>query len=227
MKTWMIYVAVAVVMMLIFVVFSLLKKKYIKDMSKVLYVDNDVDTYLNRLDNIEGKIFLNKKVRLFRKIDGFAIKNDVQGVVDTFKQLESLKLSFGQEVSLYEKEVDFYINNKMYEQAKVSNDKVQELSSRVEIPDLQKIADNCNALIDIYVNKNGKLANEMVKMGDEATIETVKGTYYFRAAKCFYYKKDNKMVDKYLNKALKNLNKTSWGPIIAECIEDHSQLENH
>lgn len=227
MKTWMIYVAVAVVMMLIFVVFSLLKKKYIKDMSKVLYVDNDVDTYLNRLDNIEGKIFLNKKVRLFRKIDGFAIKNDVQGVVDTFKQLESLKLSFGQEVSLYEKEVDFYINNKMYEQAKVSNDKVQELSSRVEIPDLQKIADNCNALIDIYVNKNGKLANEMVKMGDEATIETVKGTYYFRAAKCFYYKKDNKMVEKYLNKALKNLNKTSWGPIIAECIEDHKQLENH
>lgn len=227
MKTWMIYVAVAVVMMLIFVIFSLLKKKYIKDMSKVLYVDNDVDTYLNRLDNIEGKIFLNKKVRLFRKIDGFAIKNDVQGVVDTFKQLESLKLSFGQEVSLYEKEVDFYINNKMYEQAKVSNDKVQELSSRVEIPDLQKIADNCNALIDIYVNKNGKLANEMVKMGDEATIETVKGTYYFRAAKCFYYKKDNKMVEKYLNKALKNLNKTSWGPIIAECIEDHKQLENH
>lgn len=227
MKTWMIYVAVAVVMMLIFVVFSLLKKKYIKDMSKVLYVDNDVDTYLNRLDNIEGKIFLNKKVRLFRKIDGFAIKNDVQGVVDTFKQLESLKLSFGQEVSLYEKEVDFYINNKMYEQAKVSNDKVQELSSKVEIPDLQKIADNCNALIDIYVNKNGKLANEMVKMGDEATIETVKGTYYFRAAKCFYYKKDNKMVEKYLNKALKNLNKTSWGPIIAECIEDHKQLENH
>lgn len=227
MKPWMIYVSIAVVMIIIFVTFSSLKKKFIKDMSKTLYADGNADEYLRRLDNLEGKIFLNKKVRLFRKIDGYAMKNDSNGVVETFKELETLKLSFGQEVSLYEKEVDFYINNKMHEQAKVANDKIQELASKVEIPDLQKIADNCNALIDIYINKNGKLANEMVKMGDEATIETVKGTYYFRAAKCFYFKKDNKMVEKYLNKALKNLNKTSMGPIVAECIEDHTKLENN
>ncbi len=212
---------------MIFVLFSQLKKKYIKDMSKTLYADQNVDRYLERLDNIEGKIFLNKKVRLFRKIDAYAMKNDNQNVVNTFKELEKLKLSFGQEVSLYEKEVNFYTNKKMFDDAKTANEKVQELANKVEIEDLQKIADDCNALIEIYVNKNGSLATQMAKHGDDATIDTVKGTYYFKAAKCYYYRKDNKMTDKYLNKALDHLRKTSWGPIISECIQDHNKLDEH
>ena len=227
MPNWYIYVAIAVIFFLIFILFSQLKKKFIKDMSKMLYADQNVDTYLQRLDNIEGKIFLNKKVRLFRKIDAYAMKNDNDGVVNTFKELETLKLSFGQEVSLYEKEVSFYVNKNMHEQAKVANEKVQELSKKVEIEDLQKIANNCNALIEIYVNKNGSLATQMAKAGDEANIDTVKGTYYYRAAKCYYYRNDSKMIDKYLNKAYDNLRKTSWGSIISDCISDHSKLENN
>lgn len=224
---WYIYVSIAVIFFLIFILFSQLKKKYIKDMSKTLYAEQNVDVYLQRLDNIEGKIFLNKKVRLFRKIDAYAMKDDVDAIVNTFKELETLKLSFGQEVSLYEKEVSFYTNKKMYEQAKVANNKIQELAKKVEIEDLQKIADDCNALIEIYINKNGSLATEMAKHGDDATIDAVKGTYYFKAAKCYYYRKDNKMTDKYLNKALDNLRKTSWGPIISECIQDHRKLEEY
>ena len=227
MQSWLLYIIIAVLIILVFVLFSLFKKNYIKDMSKTLYVNTNPDLYLKRLDNIEGKIFLNKKVRLFRKIDAYAMKNDKENVIKTFKELESLKLSFGQEVSLYEKEVNYYVNQKMFEEAKVANNKVQELNTKVEIEDLNKIAVECNSLIEIYVNKNGSLANEMVKYGDESTIDTVKGTYYFRAAKCYFYRKDNKLTEKYLLKAQKYLEKTSTKPIIDKCIKDHNELNNY
>lgn len=227
MKSWLMYLIIAVVIVLVFVIFSLLKKNYIKDMSKTLYADANPDLYLKRLDNIEGKIFLNKKVRLFRKIDAFAMKNDKENVINIFKELESLKLSFGQKVSLYEKEVDYYANKKMFEEAKQANNIIQDLAKQVEIEDLNKIAINCNALIEIYVNHNGSLANEMVKNGDEATIDVIKGTYYFRAAKCYFYRKDNRLTEKYLLKAQKYLEKTPTGPIINQCLKDHNQLNNY
>lgn len=227
MQNYIPYIVVAIIFVLMCVFFDSRKKKYIKGMSKTLYADTNPDLYLERLDNVEGKIFLNKKVRLFRKIDAYAMKNDKENVIKTFKELESLKLSFGQEVSLYEKEVNYYVNQKMFEEAKVANNKVQELNTKVEIEDLNKIAVECNSLIEIYVNKNGSLANEMVKYGDEATIDTVKGTYYFRAAKCYFYRKDNKLTEKYLLKAQKYLEKTSTKPIIDKCIKDHNELNNY
>lgn len=227
MQSWLLYIIIAVLIILVFVLFSLFKKNYIKDMSKTLYVNTNPDLYLKRLDNIEGKIFLNKKVRLFRKIDAFAMKEDKKSVINTFKELESLKLSFGQKVSLYEKEVDYYVNQKMFDEAKIANNNIQDLAKQVEIEDLNKIAISCNALIEIYVNHNGSLANEMVKYGDEATINTIKGTYYFRAAKCYYYRKDNKLTDKYLLKAQKYLENTPTVNIINRCINDHSQLNNY
>lgn len=227
MPPWAIYVSITVICVLVFVSFSVFKKNYIKDMSKTLYADTNPDLYLKRIDNIEGKIFLNKKVRLFRKIDAYAMKNDKNNVINTFKELESLKLSFGQKVSLYEKEVDYYINQKMYDEAKQANNIIQDLSKQVEIEDLNKIAINCDALVEIYANHNGTLANEMVKYGDESNIPTVKGTYYYRAAKCYYYRGDNKLVDKYLEKALDLLRNTSWGPIITNCLKDHKNLEDN
>ena len=115
----------------------------------------------------------------------------------------------------------------MFDEAKIANNIIQDLAKQVEIEDLNKIAINCNALIEIYVNHNGSLANEMVKYGDEATINTIKGTYYFRAAKCYYYRKDNKLTDKYLLKAQKYLENTPTVNIINRCINDHSQLNNY
>ncbi len=74
-------------------------------MSTILYHDNNPELYLKKLDGVLGKIFLNKKTRLFRKIDAYAMKNDSVSVIDTFKELESKKFSFGQKITPYEQEV--------------------------------------------------------------------------------------------------------------------------
>ena len=120
MSNWMIYVSITVVCILFFISFSIFKKKYIKEMSKTLYSDNNPDLYLKRLDNIEGKILVNKKMRLFRKIDAYAMKNDKDNILNIFKELESLKLSFGQKVKRIkrknkkEKKIIWTIQNFMY-----------------------------------------------------------------------------------------------------------------
>lgn len=226
MSNWMIYVSITVVCILFFVSFSIFKKKYIKEMSKTLYADNNPDLYLKRLDNIEGKIFVNKKMRLFRKIDAYAMKNDKDNILNIFKELESLKLSFGQKVNLYEKEVEYYINQKIYDKAIEANKNLQDLAKQLDVEDLQKIAINCNALVETYANKNGSLANEMVKYAEKANIVTVKGTYYFRAARCYYYRNEPKLVDKYLEKAYDNLAKTSLASTILACKNNHEKIED-
>lgn len=225
MPSWTIYIIIAVLFTLIFIFFSNYKKNFIKMMSEILYRKNDPDAFIDKINSFEGKILINKKIRLFRLIDAYAIKQDKDKVISTFKELESLKLSFGQEVSLYEKEVSFYVENGFYKEAVIANEKVQELNKQVQIEDLNKIAVNSDALIKIYVNKDGSLANEMVKCAESSNIDVIKGTYYFRAAKCFYFKKDNKMVEKYLDKAFNYLHKTSMSQMVSNCIKDHSNLD--
>lgn len=227
MPRFVIYIIIAIIFALIFIIFSKLKKNYIMNMSKILYVDNNPDLFINKLESIQGKIFINKKTRLFRLIDAYALKQDINLVIKVFKELEAKKLSFGQKVSLYEKEVSYYVQNQKYEEAKTANDKVQELAKQVEIQDLQAIAKDCQALIEVYVNKDGSLASVMADNGDKANIDSVKGTYYFRAAKCYYYRNDNKMIEKYLEKAQKYLNKTSLKNVIEECIKDHNCLDKY
>lgn len=225
MPNWTIYLVISIIFILIFILFSNFKKNYIKKMSTILYQENNADEFIHKINSFEGKVLISNKIRLFRLIDAYALKQDKEKVIETFKTLEKMKLSFGQEVTLYEKEVVFYVENNMYDVAKIANDKIQELNKKVEIPDLNKIAVNCESLIKIYVNKDGSLANEMVKAGDESKIGIVKGTYYFRAAKCFYYKKDNKMVEKYLEKAFNYLHQTSLNHMVSECIKDHTKLD--
>jgi len=225
MPQWPLYVGITVAFVMIYLLFGKFKKDFIKMMSTLLYANNDADTYLQKLNSFEGKLYLNKNTRLFRMIDGYALKNDKESIKNTFKQLENLKLTFGQKVSLYEKEVSFYIENKEFEEAIKANQQIQELNKQVEIDDLNKIAVNAQAQIDIYVNRDGSLAEEMVKAGDESTITTVKGSYYYRAAKCYYLKGDKKNTDKYLKKAYTNLAQTSWAKFIDTCLDDHSHLE--
>lgn len=225
MPRFVIYLVIAIIFALIFILFSKLKKNFIIKMSKILYADNNPDMFIKELGSFKGKLFINKKTRLFRLIDAYALKQDSDSVVKIFKELESKKLSFGQKVSLFEKVVNYYVQIQKYDEATIANDKIQELSKQVEIQDLQNIAKDCQALIDIYINKDGSLATIMADNGDKANIDSVKGTYYFRAAKCYYYRNDNRMIEKYLEKANKYLINTSMKSTIEECIKDHNKLD--
>lgn len=224
MPKWTIYLVITIIIALLFFIFYRLKSKYIQKLSTILYSDNNPDLFLEQIDSFAAKIYFNSKVRLQRKLDAYVMKDDTNGVLDTFKELESKKLSFGQQVSLYEKEVDFYVSHKMFEQAVVANNKVQELNSQVEIPDLQKIADACNYLIKVYVDRDPSVVNDLIEFAENASVDSVKGIHYFRIAKCYYYKKDTKMVDKYLDKAYNILHKTPWGPFLEGCKKDHKKV---
>jgi len=224
MPTWTIYLVITIIIALIFIIFYRIKKSYLQKISKLLYKDNNPDAFLQEIDSFASKLFFNKKVRLQRKLDAYVMKHDLDSAMEILKQLEGLRLSFGQKVSLYEKEVNFYIENKMYEQAVEANNKIQELNKQVEIKDLQKIADECNFLIKVYVDKDPTVVNELIEFAENSGNDAVKGLFYFRAAKLYYYKQDNKMVEKYLEKAYNLLHKSAWGPYIDECIKNHKKV---
>lgn len=224
MPTWTVYLVITIIIALAFIIFYRIKKSYLQKISKLLYKDNKPDEFLKEIDSFSSKLFFNKKVRLQRKLDAYVMKHDIDSAIEILKELEGLRLSFGQKVSLYEKEVNFYVQNKMYKQAEEANNNIQELNKKVEIPDLQKIADECNFLIKVYVDKDSSIVNDLIDFAEKSGNESVKGLFYFRAAKLYYYKQDNKMVDKYLDKSYNLLHKTAFGPYLEECKKDHKKV---
>ena len=219
------YCLIGVLLLLMILVVQVNNKRLLKDLSKILYVDLDADKYIKTLDSLKAKFLLSKKSRLFASIDGYALKDDATKIEEVFNTLEKKRLSYGNKIGLYQKEVQFYTQAKMFDKAIKANETLQELGSKINDVTMTSILEEAQTLIEIYVNRNGDYAKIMVAKGDAATQAMVKGFYYYRAAKCYYFKADKVNTIKYLKECQLKCPKTYLGDHAAECLKDQTKIE--
>lgn len=220
-----IYILIGLVLIVIIIMQQLSVKKYLKDLSSLLYEKQDGKAYLDKLNSFQGKLSMSGNKRLFMAIDGYALMDDTASIEKAFKELETKKLSYGSQIGLYQKEVQYYVQARKFDEAIKANNSLQELGALINDQKMTTILDEANVLVEIYCNRNGSLAKEMVKKAESANTKLLKGIYYYRASKCYYYLNDKANTTKYLKEAQLKLSGTSWGKHVDMCLEDISEIE--
>ena len=220
------YVVIIILSIGVFAGILFARGRLMKSLSKLLYNDHQPEEFLTKINGFWGKIFFSKQTRLFQSLDAYFMCEDFEQVENTFKSLESGKLSYGAKINLYEKEVQYYVQNKKYTEAQKANDTLQSLGKQISSPEMDRILLESSTLIKIYVDHDGSVAKDMVALAEQASQKGMKGLYYYRAAKCYNYQSDRANTIKFLEKAQQNLSSSKeWDTHIEKCLKDFSALE--
>jgi len=225
MNDFLVYLGIGIMLIAILFAYQYYNVRFTKQLSIILYKDKKVKDFLEQLESIKGKLFVRKKQREILKLDAYAIANDRQALLKQFEYLETLKLSYGKKISLYEKEVLYYANNKENEKAETAYNKLIELGSQIENDRMDKILAEARITMEVYVYRNGSFASKLVDLAKVSDNKMAKGLNYYRASRCYYYLNDKENVLKYLKKAENNLTSKEWRHHIDLCKNDFSQLE--
>ncbi|MGB4985827.1 MAG: hypothetical protein WBO70_08650 [Erysipelotrichaceae bacterium] len=219
-----IYIIVAGLFILETLIQRVLSKRFVEDLAYLLYEKGDAKAYLEKLDSFSGKFFIGKKKRKFMSIDGYLLLDDKAKIDEIFDELENTNLSYAAQVGLLQKQIQYWVKNKQCERANKANDLLQVMGAKINDPQMKLMAEECNALVQINCNNNGDLVKEMIAKGDASTSDFGKAIYYYRAAKCYYFKKDKAMMDKYLKEAQLKAAGTPLLKHIELCIKDNSMF---
>ncbi len=225
MNQFIVYALVGVLLILIIVVMQVNSRKFLQDLAILLYEKKDARTYLKKIDSFEGKIFLNSKKRLFNSIDAYIMLNEKHKVEEIFRTLEHKHLGYGSKIGLYQKEVQYYVQQRKFEQAKEAYDILMDLGTKINDKNMAKLLEEATELVEIYVNRNGTYAKVMVEKYNYEPNLMLKGIYAFRAAKCFYYLDDKNKVEKYLKECRSKCKGSIYAKQADLCLNDFTQLE--
>jgi len=225
MNDFLVYVGIGLMLIAIVLGYQYSSIKFSKLLSSYLYKELDGDKYLEALNSSKAKLFVRKNRREMLKVDAYAIQNDSEKLEKQFKNLESMKISYGQKISLYEKEVQYYANSKQNDKAMIAYNELMMLGSQINNENMTRVLNEATITIEVYVNRNGDFAEKLVELGKNSNTPIIKGIYFYKASKCFYYKNDKDNVIKYLKKAQNNLTSKVWRDHIDSCFSDFKKLD--
>ena len=226
MENYKIYIILAVIVIVAVIVKTYCSHRFINKLSKLLYEDMDGEKYLAALDSFEGRFFLNRKKRIFMRVDGYALLDDAEMIEKTFEELDKTKLSYGSKIGLLQKEINYYVKVKHCEKANQLNKEIQSLGSQIKDEAMADILFECNAIVEINCNHNGDLAKAMVEKGDNSQAGMIRALYYYRAAKCYYFKNDKEKMHKYLKEAQLKAPNTAISKQAEACEQDATKFED-
>ena len=87
---WLVYLLIALLMLVLSLLFSMSKRNFYKLLADILYKQHNGELYLKEINSFKGKVFLNKKTRLFMSIDGYLLNNDINETINIFHELEEI-----------------------------------------------------------------------------------------------------------------------------------------
>jgi hypothetical protein len=220
-----VFIGIGIMLIAVVVAYQYASIKFSKQLSSFLYKEFDANKYLEILDSSKAKLFVRKNRREMLKLDGYAVKQDSVNLEKQLIKLESMKISYGQKISLYEKEVQYYANSKQNDKALKAYDELMILGNQINSNDMSRVLNEATITIEVYVKRNGELAEKLVELAKNNKTPIIKGLYFYKASKCFYYNDDKINVIKYLKKAQNNLTSKIWRDHIDACLKDFKQLD--
>lgn len=213
---------------IIFIILQLtrLRRETTLKLEKILYVNNDVKTYLTVLNNNKLLKLLYPKGTIENLIlDGYMMLDDADIIEKQFEKVEVLHLNKGELLDFNLKKLSYFAktdNKKKSKQALDAINKILEGNNQTKYKEIKEEADR---IFRLYIDKDVSLKNELLQLANRQK-GIQKGITYFRLAKIAYYKKEQKDVVKYLHLAKPLVEKTNYQQIVELCEKAPEKLRD-
>ncbi len=227
MNHFIIFIILMVVAIVINVGLHFAKRSFTMKTMGYLYQQGDAKKYLEALDSFNAKILFSKKTRLFMKIDGHTQLKQVDEVLAIFKQLRGMRLSYGKKITLYQKEVGVYVEQKMNEEAIASYDDLVREGSLLQDQRMIQIIENNGVLVDVYAKKNPEVTEQLKQIITSTQDQVMIGIMSYRLAVCSHHQGDHVATKKYLKEAQVALKGTLFEALIGKVISDQKLIDNY
>lgn len=213
---------------IIFIILQLtrLRRETTLKLEEILYVNNDVKTYLTVLNNNKLLKILYPKGTIENLIlDGYMMLDDAEIIEKQFEKVEDLHLNKGELLDFNLKKLSYFAktdNKKKSKQALDAINKILEGNNQTKYKEIKEEADR---IFRLYIDKDVSLKNELLQLANRQK-GIQKGITYFRLAKIAYYKKEQKDVVKYLHLAKPLVEKTNYQQIVELCEKAPEKLRD-
>ncbi|PID82658.1 MAG: hypothetical protein CSB16_00015 [Clostridiales bacterium] len=219
------YIIIGVILLVIVVMYQVFYNRFTRTLSTLLYKKFDFDASMKKLNSFEAKLFMGKRRRFLFYVDAYILKNNEEMMNDLFRKNQNLKFSYGQQVSLNTKLLQFFIDVGNKEQALEHYNNLKKLSEMIDNKHMDNTMQNAEMLVEVEINKNPNYLKNILSLIDKTDNDMIRGIYYFRAAKCAHYSNDKRAIDKYLKKARNLTSGSIFVKQIDKAIADNSLLD--
>ena len=197
---------------------------------RLLY-QQDVDLYLERLENNKrlGLVFRRPVLLLFR-LEGYMKKGDDEAIRRTIAQLDRMRLPPRDRVQFCQQRLSFFAAEGDAAEARASRDALAACLKKARADRLEKyqaMLRDADQILAVYVDRDTGIIPALRDQAAQISDPVQRGVLQYRLAKLYYFDGDDEMVQVYLKRAQKNLQKTVYEVMIEEALEDRSALERH
>ena len=195
---------------------------------RLLYQQN-VELYLERLEHnkLLGLVF-RKPVLLLYRLEGYMKQGDDEAIRRIIAQLDRMSLPPRDRVQFYQQRLSFYASAGEAEQARASRDALAAFlkkSKADRVERYQAILRDADQIVPVYVDRDTSLIPALREQAARTADPVQRGVIQYRLAKLYHFAGDGDMVQVYLKRAGKNLQKTVYAVMIEEALKDNSALE--
>lgn len=219
------YLILGLVLLALWFVYQKMSANFSKNLAQKLYLDKEPETFLKDLSSIQAKIYLSSKKRLFLALEAYMLLGQEEKIMETLDKLSRKRLGYGPTITLLQKKVQYYTESGKLDLALEAYQELEEKGSWIQDPRMLQILEESKSLVEIYCHKNAAYAEIMIDKAKQTNNKLLQGIYFYRAAKCFSYKRDKNNVVIYLKKAKEKLKGSAWEQHIEACLNDFSYLE--
>ncbi|SJZ51990.1 hypothetical protein [Anaerorhabdus furcosa] len=222
---WMLFLILCAISLGSYFLYFILFRNQIVKLTGLLYQDNNPDGFLAELNSVMSKLFFPKKMHAMMKIDAYLMKGDIEKTKELFNDINSYKIRPGDEFYVRQKEVAFYIELNDEERATQAYQRMRELyDSFKNKSSYEAVMKETEYTYEINLKHSGKYLNEMLDLAKSSGTDFTSGIYYYRAAKCYYFKNESRLCKETLLKAQEKLKGTFYEQLIKDILEKDMKL---
>lgn len=196
------------------------KTKFNKINIDYLYLKKQPQTYIDRLNTKKAKFLFGNITRKFMILDGYINLKDNNQTISLFDELRNNKLSYGKRINLYQKEISYYLEAKMFDKALASYQDLKNEGSLINDPRMLQILSESEALIEVYVKKNIEYIDVLIQLINSSKDDLTNVINNYRIAYCYF---NNNNVDKakeYIKKSFNFSEKTMLNSLLKKVNKD-------
>ncbi len=218
-------ILICIIIILIVLLLTKLRRETTLKLEEILYVHNDVKTYLTVLKN-------NRLLRLLYPngtienliLDGYMMLNDKTMIEKQFEIVDGSHLNKGELLDFNLKKLSYFAKADNKEKSKQALDTISKILAKNNQPKYLEIKEEAARIYGLYIEKDVSLEKELLQLANKQE-GIQKGITYFRLAKIAYYKTDKNEVDKYLQLAKPLIKDTVYQQIVELCQKDPHKLD--
>lgn len=202
-----------------YIAYYFLFKRQILKLTSLLYHENNPDGFLKELNSLMSRFFFPKKMHAMMSIDAYLMKSDNEKLKELFKEIDNYRLRAGDEFYVRQKEIVFYVEQNDEKNAEHAYTRMKEIYDGFKDKSTYEgVMKESEYVYEINLKQNPKYLDEMLAQAKHSKNEFMSGIYLYRAAKCYYFKNDNKNCKATLEKAKVKLKGSFYEKIIDDIL---------